>query len=203
MEEPAAAWPENLESFPLSRGNHEWGAEWSLVSLQADSEKKSFLMAHTTAKWRTKSELHLHLFPSNPLKSSPSRGPNHPEFARNAANQTPAPAAWRGPATRFETQEGKNSRGGAPREGGGAAALDFGAPVEAPEQAAEPGPNHRPQLERGKASRHQSAAREGEGSGRAGADRERWREKPKGAGFNGTTRPSGAGAAPARSQAGK
>ena len=63
MEEPAAAWPENLESFPLSRGSHEWGAEWSLVSLQADSEKKSFLMAHTTAKWRTKSELHLHLFP--------------------------------------------------------------------------------------------------------------------------------------------
>ena len=37
---------------------------------------------------------------------------------------------------------------------------------------------------RGKAGRHQSAAREGEGSGRAGADRERWREKPKGAGFN-------------------
>ena len=38
-----------LGELPLSRGSHEWGAEWSLVSLQADSEKKSFLMAHTTA----------------------------------------------------------------------------------------------------------------------------------------------------------
>jgi hypothetical protein len=47
MEEPPA-WPENLESFPRSRGSHEWGAEWSLVSLQVDSGKKSFLIAHTT-----------------------------------------------------------------------------------------------------------------------------------------------------------
>jgi hypothetical protein len=40
----------NLESFPLSRGSHECVAAWSLVSLQEDnSEKKSFLMAHTTA----------------------------------------------------------------------------------------------------------------------------------------------------------
>jgi hypothetical protein len=48
MEEELAAWAENLESFPRSRGSHEWGAEWSLVSLQMDSEKKSFLIAHTT-----------------------------------------------------------------------------------------------------------------------------------------------------------
>jgi hypothetical protein len=47
MEEPPA-WPENLESFPRSRGSHEWGAEWTLVSLQVDSRKKSFLIAHTT-----------------------------------------------------------------------------------------------------------------------------------------------------------
>lgn len=40
----------NLESFPLSRGSHECVAAWSLVSLQEDnSEKKSFLMAHTRA----------------------------------------------------------------------------------------------------------------------------------------------------------
>jgi hypothetical protein len=69
MEEPAAAWPENLESFPLSRGSHEWGAQWSLVSLQADSEKKSFLMAHTTAGAQIRTPLYLFL--SSPLKSSP------------------------------------------------------------------------------------------------------------------------------------
>ena len=129
-----------LGELPLSRGSHEWGAEWSLVSLQADSEKKSFLMAHTTAKWRTKSELHLHLFPSNPLKSSPSRGPNHPEFARNAANQTPAPAAWRGPAARFgapRRQEFRRGRAPGRRRRGG---FGLRRPGRAPEQAAEPGP---------------------------------------------------------------
>jgi len=126
MEELAAAWPENLESFPLSRGSHEWGAEWSLVSLQADSEKKSFLMAHTTAKWRTKSEPHLHLFPStNPLKSSPSRGPNHPRIGKKRRESNSPPR--RGPAARFGAQEGKNS-GGARH--GKAADLDLRAPVE-------------------------------------------------------------------------
>jgi hypothetical protein len=34
-----------LESFPPTRGNHDGG----VVSLQDDSKKKSFLMAHSTA----------------------------------------------------------------------------------------------------------------------------------------------------------
>jgi hypothetical protein len=38
-----------LESFPPTRGSHDGGVEWSVVSLQDDSKKKSFLMAHSTA----------------------------------------------------------------------------------------------------------------------------------------------------------
>jgi hypothetical protein len=66
-----------LESFPRSRGSHEWGAEWTLVSLQVDSRKKSFLIAHTTPN---QSPSIFFLPPSNPshpgapiLKSNPRR----------------------------------------------------------------------------------------------------------------------------------
>jgi hypothetical protein len=83
-----------------------------------------------------------------------------PEFARNAANQTPG--------GEIRSPRRQEFRSGAPRGGGG---FGLPSPSRAPEQPSEPGPNHRPL-----GVRHQSAARERAG---AGADRERWREKPK------------------------
>lgn len=167
MEEPAAAWPENLESFPLSRGSHEWGAQWSLVSLQADSEKKSFLMAHTTAGAPPRSGLHLHLFVSNPLKSSPSR-PGAPDRPR-IRNETPGTKPPRQPLAttggEIRSPRKQEFRRGAP--GGGGLGARIGGPVELPGRRRNPAPNRRPI----RGEQHQSTAREGEGGRERGGGR--------------------------------
>lgn len=89
-EEEELEWAVNLESFPLSRGSHEWVAAWSLVSLQeVNSEKKSFLMAH---KYQGKSEpvpfFFVFVFLANSSNQEPpqifqeAEEPNHREMDR-------------------------------------------------------------------------------------------------------------------------
>jgi hypothetical protein len=85
-----------------------------------------------------------------------------PELARNAANQTPP----RG-GDRRRDSEPKKARIPEGRATGRRRIW-----TSEPQSSS----NHRPLGGRGE-GRHQSGAREGEGSGRAGADRERWREK--------------------------
>lgn len=82
-------WPANLESFPFSRGSHEWGAEWSLVSLQeVNSEKKSFLMLPTYQITQDKSPLQ-ESQEFNPLRreSSRLRSPNPKKKRRRWAGR--------------------------------------------------------------------------------------------------------------------
>jgi hypothetical protein len=97
-----------------------------------------------------KSGLHLHsLLSTNPLKSSPSRGPNHPEFARNAANQNPGASRVAGTGGEIRSprrQEFRRERGAQVRP---RRRLGLRRPGGAPEQASEPGRPQPPTAARG------------------------------------------------------
>ena len=144
MEEPAAAWPENLESSP-SRGAAMSGARsgaWSPCRPTRRRRASSWHIPRRSGEPNQNSTStcspRIH---SNPRHPGAQITPNLQETPRIKPRRQPRGGDRRRDS---EPQEGKNSGGGTPREGGGAAALDFGGPVELPSRRRNPA---RPQLE--------------------------------------------------------